>query len=90
MLQIHYSLFYVVFMIILLGCSAFFSGSETALFSLSRNSIKTMQKSKHRLEHLIAKLLQKPEQLLGWFFAAWQSNCEYTFFCYCKRAGCET
>ena len=65
MLQIHYSLFYIVFMIILLGCSAFFSGSETALFSLSRNSIKTMQQSKHRLEHLVVKLLQKPEQLLG-------------------------
>ena len=65
MLQIHYSLFYIVFMIVLLGCSAFFSGSETALFSLSRNLIKTMRQSKHRLEHLVVKLLQKPEQLLG-------------------------
>jgi putative hemolysin len=65
MLQIHYGLFYIVFMIVLLGCSAFFSGSETALFSLSRNSIKTMRQSKHRLEHIVVKLLQKPEQLLG-------------------------
>ena len=65
MLQIHYSLFYIVFIIVLLGCSAFFSGSETALFSLSRNSIKTMRQSKHRMEHLVVKLLLKPEQLLG-------------------------
>ena len=65
MLQIHYSIVYIVFMIVLLGCSAFFSGSETALFSLSRNVVKTMRQSRHRLEHLVVKLLQKPKQLLG-------------------------
>ena len=63
--QVHYSLFYALFMIVLLACSAFFSGSETALFNLPRNVVKTMRQSKHRLEHLVAKLLQKPEQLLG-------------------------
>ena len=61
----HYSILYIVFMIVLLGCSAFLSGSETALFNLSRNTVKTMRQSKHRLEHLVAKLLQRPEQLLG-------------------------
>ena len=65
MLQVQNGLLYIMFMIILLGCSAFFSGSETALFSLSRNVVKTMQQSKHRLEHLVAKLLQRPEKLLG-------------------------
>jgi CBS domain containing-hemolysin-like protein len=53
MLQIHYFLFYIVFMIVLRGCSVFFSGYETALFSLSRNLVRTMRKSKHRFEHLV-------------------------------------
>ena len=65
MLKIHHILFYIFFMILLLGCSAFFSGSETALFSLSRNVVKTLRQSKNKLEHLVAKLLEKPEQLLG-------------------------
>jgi Mg2+/Co2+ transporter CorB len=52
-------------MIVLLACSAFFSGSETAFFSLSRNFVKTMRQSRHKIEHLVFKLLQKPEQLLG-------------------------
>jgi putative hemolysin len=60
-----YEFIYIVFMTVLLGCSAFLSGSETAIFNLSRNTVKTMRQSEHRLEHLIAKLLQKPEQLLG-------------------------
>ena len=65
MLQIHHYLIYFAFMVVLLGCSAFFSGAETALFSLSRNLIRTMRQSEHRLEHLVARLLEKPEQLLG-------------------------
>ena len=65
MLKINHILFNIFFMIILLGCSAFFSGSETALFSLSRNVVKTLRQSKNKLEHLVAKLLEKPEQLLG-------------------------
>ncbi|MBN1436311.1 MAG: HlyC/CorC family transporter [Sedimentisphaerales bacterium] len=60
-----YVLFYVVLLMVLLGCSAFFSGSETALFSLSRNIVKTMRQSDHSLEHLAGRLLAKPEQLLG-------------------------
>ena len=61
----NYGTLYLVFMVVLLGCSASFSGSETALFSLSRNVLKTMRQSDHKLERLVFKLLQTPEQLLG-------------------------
>ncbi len=52
-------------MLLLLGCSAFFSGAETAFFNLSRSQIKLLQKSGHRLQNLAAKLLGKPRQLLS-------------------------
>ncbi len=52
-------------MLFLLCCSAFFSGSETAFFNLSRRQIRFMQESKHRLQSLVARLLQKPGQLLN-------------------------
>ena len=52
-------------MLFLLGCSAFFSGTETALFSLSRTVTKSMQNSKHKTERMVYELLQKPERLLG-------------------------
>jgi putative hemolysin len=54
-----------ILMLILLCCSAFFSGSETAFFNLSRRQIRFMQESKHRLQSLVAHLLQKPGQLLN-------------------------
>jgi len=52
-------------MVLLLVCSAFFSGAETAFFNLSRRQRKLLQESKHRLQHLAAKLLSKPGQLLS-------------------------
>lgn len=52
-------------MLLLLGGSAFFSGSETALFNLSRRQIELLKKSKNRLHNLTAGLLRKPSQLLG-------------------------
>ncbi|MCK4999737.1 MAG: DUF21 domain-containing protein, partial [Anaerohalosphaera sp.] len=64
-MPIHQYIFYIVFMTALLICSAFFSGSETALFSLSREMVKTMRRSGHRLEQLAARLVDRPEQLLG-------------------------
>lgn len=52
-------------MLLLLAGSAFFSGSETALFNLSRRQIILMQKSKHTLQNLTASLLNRPSQLLN-------------------------
>lgn len=56
---------YIVLMLLLLVGSAFFSGSETALFNLSRRQIILMQKSKHTLQNLAAALLNRPSQLLN-------------------------
>jgi putative hemolysin len=52
-------------MLILLGGSAFFSGTETALFNLSRRQRSMLQKSGHKLQELAARLLSKPRRLLG-------------------------
>jgi len=56
---------HIILMVLLLVCSAFFSGAETAFFNLSRRQRKLLQESKHRLQHLAAKLLSKPGQLLS-------------------------
>lgn len=52
-------------MLLLLAGSAFFSGSETAFFNLSRRQIKLLEKSKHKLQNLVATLVNQPKQLLG-------------------------
>jgi len=56
---------HIVLMMVLLVCSAFFSGAETAFFSLSRRQISGFEKSKHKLQNLAARLLNNPRQLLG-------------------------
>jgi len=64
------ALYYIwqpVLMLLLLGCSAFFSGAETAFFNLSRRQTNLLKKSKHRLQNLAAGLLSKPKQLLSCF-----------------------
>jgi len=52
-------------MVFLLTASAFFSGSETAFFNLSRRQINTLHKSRHRLQRLAASILNRPRDLLG-------------------------
>jgi len=52
-------------MLLLLCGSAFFSGAETAFFNLTRKQIRLFEQSKHKLPNLVAKLLDKPKQLLG-------------------------
>ncbi len=56
---------HAVLMLLLLAGSAFFSGSETAFFSLSRRQIAQMQKSERKLNNLAASLLSSPSQLLS-------------------------
>jgi len=53
-----------VVLLILLLCSAFFSGSETAFFNLSRRQIRMLRQSQHKLDNLVSTLLNKPRQLL--------------------------
>jgi putative hemolysin len=59
--------FQIVFMLVLLIGSAFFSGTETAFSNLSRRQIKQLRESKHRLPHLAARLVNKQRQLLNCF-----------------------
>lgn len=60
----------IVLMLVLLVGSAFFSGAETAFFNLSRRQIKLLAESKHKLQKLAAKLLDKPGRLLNCFLFA--------------------
>jgi gliding motility-associated protein GldE len=57
-------LFYVIAFIILLGLSAFFSGSETACFSLLQSDIDNFKSSSLRKEQRVARLMMQPRQLL--------------------------
>jgi len=57
----------IVLMLLLLAGSAFFSGAETAFFNLSRRQTKLLQESKHKVQKLAAKLLNKPGRLLNCF-----------------------
>ena len=49
---------------LLLCCSAFFSGTETALFSLGREQVKTLRARGHRVEKMLALLTENPSGLL--------------------------
>jgi putative hemolysin len=57
----------IVIMLILLSFSAFFSGSETAFFSLTARQLRQLKNSQNRLAHLAARLLSTPQRLLGSF-----------------------
>jgi putative hemolysin len=63
--QVYENLGRVLVMLVLLACSAFFSGSETAFFSLTRRQIKQLGASANRLEKLVASLLRRPGHLLN-------------------------
>lgn len=51
-------------MLVLLGCSAFFSGTETALFSLSPGQVKKLRQEGRQVERLLALLVDNPSGLL--------------------------
>ncbi|MBU4344352.1 MAG: DUF21 domain-containing protein [Proteobacteria bacterium] len=52
----------IIFFLLLI--SGFFSGSETALFSLSLMQRERIRRSKHKRAALIDKLLMHPKQLI--------------------------
>jgi len=53
-----------ILLIVLLGLSAFFSGSETALFSLGRQRLAAYALSKNPFRRLVARLVAQPRKLL--------------------------
>lgn len=60
----------IVVIIILLACSAFISGSEVALFSLSQKDVDEIQNKDFNKGTLIARLLEKPKKLLATILVA--------------------
>ncbi len=52
-------------LLMLLVCSAFFSGSETAMFSLTRGQLHHMRAGASRIGHLIARLMNRPQRVLN-------------------------
>jgi CBS domain containing-hemolysin-like protein len=49
---------------VLLFCSAFFSGTESALFSLSRDQVRRLKHDGHHIEKLLSLLSDNPSGLL--------------------------
>ncbi len=62
--QVYQTLGNVLLLLLLLACSAFFSGSETAFFNLTQRQIKQFEASRVRLQKLAARLLRRPGHLL--------------------------
>ena len=63
-------LFGILAIVILLACSAFISGSEVALFSLSQKDIDDISNEDYNSGTLISKLLEKPKRLLATILVA--------------------
>ena len=54
----------LLILILLLGCSALMSGSETALFSLSNHQLYEFSRSPNRLRRSVAELMKQPRSVL--------------------------
>lgn len=55
----------IVLLVLLLFCSAFFAGSETALMAVSRVRIHQLGKKYPRRSKIVEGILEKPEKLIG-------------------------
>lgn len=55
----------IVLIVVLLGLSAFFSSTETALMSLNRYRLRHQARSGHRGARVAERLLQRPDRLIG-------------------------
>ncbi len=60
----------IIAIVILLICSAFISGSEVALFSLSQKDIDEIMEKDFNKGNLISELLEKPKKLLATILVA--------------------
>jgi putative hemolysin len=54
-----------ILIVLLLGCSAFFSGAETALMTVSRARLRQLSKRRSRGVKIVEGILEKPEKLIG-------------------------
>ena len=54
-----------IILVALLGLSAFFSGSETALMAISRLRLRHLSETKPRRVKLVERILKNPERLIG-------------------------
>jgi len=62
---VYQNLGHITLMLVLVLCSGFFSGSETAFFNLSSRQTRMLRESRHRLQKLVAHLLERPGRLLN-------------------------
>lgn len=60
-----YTIVIIVALVVLILCSAFFSGSETALMASSRPKLHNMEKDGHKGAKRVNKLIENPELLLS-------------------------
>lgn len=54
-----------VALVLLIGCSAFFSGSETGLMTINRYRLRHRAKSGDKAAQRVSKLLERPDRLIG-------------------------
>jgi len=62
--ETHAMLWELLILVLLLGCSAFVSGAETALFNLSASQRHQFASAGNRLQRAAAQLIQKPDRLI--------------------------
>lgn len=55
----------IILLALLLACSAFFSGSETALMAVSRLRLKQLEKRHRNTVRIVNRVLNKPEKLIS-------------------------
>ena len=60
-----HNLVMVIVLVVLLGLSAFFSGSETALMAISRLRLHRLSEVMPRRVAMVEKILENPERLIG-------------------------
>lgn len=60
----------VILLVVLLGCSALVSGTEVALFSLTKTDVKEGLDNKSIAMVILAKLLERPKKLLATILVA--------------------
>jgi len=58
-------IYVLILLVVLLGFSAFFSGSETALMAISRLRLRHLAEKKPRRAGIVERILKKPEKLIG-------------------------
>lgn len=60
----NYIIIHLIFLVVFLFLSAFFSGTETALFSLKKADLHRFSESKNKRENSIARMMTAPEKIL--------------------------